>query len=62
MGNANIDQPRLLLAGNHFNGKSKRLLRLMQKAFGVFCNPQRICSDRAHGIGRHTAQPLAKAL
>ena len=62
VGDAEVDQARLLASGDHLDRVAERLLRVAPEALRVVGAAQRVGADRAHGPGRHLAQPLPEAL
>jgi hypothetical protein len=61
VGDAEVDQPRLLAAGDDLDGKAERRLGLGQELRRVLRHPQGIGGDRPHRAGIEAAQPLAEA-
>src|SRR5918994_1519151 len=60
MSDAEVDQPRFFAPGDDFDRKAERLARLAQELRRVSGDAQRIGADRAHGVARQPAQPLAE--
>ncbi len=60
VGDAEIDESRLLAARDDLDREAERLARLAQEGGRVLRDAQCIGADRAHGVARQAAQPLAE--
>ena len=58
---ADVDQPRFLAAGYHFDGESQRGARFAQELRGILCDAKGIGPHSPDRAGRKATQPLAKA-
>ena len=61
MRDPDVDEPRLLAAGDHFDRETERAARLAQELWRIFRQPQGVGSDRAHRLLRQPAQTLTEA-
>ena len=61
MRDAEVDQPRLLAPGHHFDRETEGGARLAQELRRILGHAQRIGADGAHRLPRQAAQPFAEA-
>ena len=60
MRDAEVDEPRFLAARDDLDRETERLARFAQESGGILGDAQRIRADRAHGVPRQAAEPLAE--